>query len=59
MNDRIQQLLEQITALEDDLRIALSEQQTSMFFQIKGRRVEFEHPSRKHIVGSRGISFAG
>lgn len=42
MNDRIQQLLEQITALEDDLRIALSEQQTSMFFQIKGRRVEFE-----------------
>jgi hypothetical protein len=42
MNDRIQQLLDQITALEDDLRIALSEQQTSMFFQIKGRRVEFE-----------------
>lgn len=42
MNDRIQQLLEQITALEDDLRIALSEQQTSMFFQIKGKRVEFE-----------------
>lgn len=42
MNDRIQQLLDQITALEDDLRIALSEQQSSMFFQIKGKRVEFE-----------------
>lgn len=42
MNDRIQQLLDQITALEDDLRTALSEQQTSVFFQIKGRRVEFE-----------------
>jgi hypothetical protein len=42
MNDRIQQILSQITALEDDLRIALNEQQTSMFFQIKGKRVEFE-----------------
>ena len=42
MNDHIQQLLEQITALEDDLRKALSEQQSSVFFQIKGKRVEFE-----------------
>lgn len=42
MNDRIQQLLNQITALEDDLRTALSEQPTTMFFQIKGKRVEFE-----------------
>ncbi len=42
MNDRIQQILSQITALEDDLRIALNEQQHSIFFQIKGKRVEFE-----------------
>jgi hypothetical protein len=42
MNNRIQQLLDQITALEDDLRTALSEQQTSVFFHIKGKRVEFE-----------------
>lgn len=42
MNDRIQQLLDQITALEDDLRAALSEQPSTMFFQIKGKRVEFE-----------------
>lgn len=42
MNERIQQLLNQITALEDDLRTALNEQQSSMFFQIKGKRVEFE-----------------
>ncbi|HEY9269029.1 MAG TPA: hypothetical protein VIO39_06230 [Methylotenera sp.] len=42
MNDRIQQILSQITALEDDLRIALNEQQSTMFFQIKGKRVEFE-----------------
>jgi hypothetical protein len=42
MDDRIQQILNQITALEDDLRTALNEQQTSMFFQIKGKCVEFE-----------------
>ncbi len=42
MNDRIQQLLDQITVLEDELRTALSEQPSSMFFQIKGKRVEFE-----------------
>jgi hypothetical protein len=42
MNDRIQQILNQMTELEDDLRIALNEQQSSMFFQIKGKRVEFE-----------------
>lgn len=42
MTDRIQHILNQITALEDDLRTALNEQQSSMFFQIKGKRVEFE-----------------
>jgi len=42
MNERIQQLLDQITTLEDDLREALNEQQNSIFFQIKGKRVEFE-----------------
>ena len=42
MDDRIKQLLSQMTALEDDLRTALSEQQSSIFFQIKGKRVEFE-----------------
>jgi len=42
MDDRIQQILNQITELEDDLRTALNEQQTSIFFQIKGKRVEFE-----------------
>jgi hypothetical protein len=42
MNDRIQQILSQITVLEDDLRSALNEQQSSMFFQINGKRVEFE-----------------
>lgn len=42
MNDRIQNLLNQMAALEDELRTAIEAQQTSMFFQIKGKRVEFE-----------------
>jgi len=42
MNERIQQLLNEITALEDELRITLNEQPSTIFFQIKGKRVEFE-----------------
>lgn len=41
MNERIQQLLNQITALEDELRVSLAEQQSNVFFQIKGKRIEF------------------
>lgn len=43
MNDRIQQLLKQMTDLEDDLREALHEQETSMLFEIRGKQVEFEY----------------
>jgi hypothetical protein len=43
MNDRIQHLLAQMTALEDDLRKAMREQESNVFFQIKGKRVEFEN----------------
>ena len=42
MDDRIQQLLSQMTVLEDELRTTLREQQSSLFFQIKGKRVEFD-----------------
>lgn len=42
MNERIQQLLSQITALEDELRTAINEQPSSIFFQIQGKRVQFE-----------------
>jgi hypothetical protein len=47
MNNRVQQLLEQITALEDELRTTLSEQPSSIYFQIKGKRVEFEKSVRE------------
>ncbi|OHC72296.1 MAG: hypothetical protein A3H93_14435 [Rhodocyclales bacterium RIFCSPLOWO2_02_FULL_63_24] len=42
MNDRVRHLLAQISVLEDDLRAALHEQEDSVLFQIKGKRVEFE-----------------
>lgn len=46
MNDRIHHLLDQMSALEEDLRVALQEQESSMLFQIKGKRVEFEQSIR-------------
>lgn len=47
MNERIQQLLTQMAALEDDLREALHEQETTLLFEIRGKRVEFEHSARQ------------
>lgn len=47
MNDRIAQLLAQMAALEDELRTAVHEQESRMFFQIKGKRVEFERTVRE------------
>jgi hypothetical protein len=43
MNDKIRQLMAQISTLEDELRTALHAQETRMFFQIRGKRVEFAH----------------
>lgn len=42
MNERIRDLLGQISALEGDLRTALHEQEQRVTFTIKGKRVEFE-----------------
>ncbi len=36
-----------MAALEDDLRAAVHEQESRMFFQIKGKRVEFERSVRE------------
>lgn len=40
-------MLAQITALEDEFRIVLREQQTHLFYQIKGIRIEFESSIRR------------
>lgn len=42
MNDQISQILAQMAGLEAELRTAVHEQESRMFFQIKGTRVEFE-----------------
>jgi hypothetical protein len=42
MNERIAQILAQMAGLEDDLRSAIHEQESRLFFRIKGKRVEFE-----------------
>jgi len=47
MNDRIQHVLTQMAALEDELRDALHEQETRMLFEVRGKKVEFEHSIRQ------------
>lgn len=47
MNERISQILAQMAALEVDLRSAVQEQESKMFFHIKGKRVEFERSVRE------------
>ena len=46
MNERVEQLMTQMAALEDELRAALHGQESRIFFQIKGKRVEFERSVR-------------
>ncbi len=56
MNDKIRKLLGEISSLEDELRTALHAQETRMFFQIKGKRVEFERTIKEtHRRLKRGI----
>lgn len=47
MNEKIRQLLDQMSALEGDLLKAVQEQEASALFQIKGKRVEFEASIRQ------------
>ncbi len=47
MNERIRDLLGQISALEGDLRTALHEQEQRVTFTIRGKRVEFEQSVRQ------------
>ena len=47
MNDRINQILARMAALEHELRLAVHEQESRMFFQLDGKRVEFERSVRE------------
>jgi hypothetical protein len=56
MENRIRSLLAQINALEEELRGALHERETSIFFQIKGKRIEFEGSVKKaHVRLKQGF----
>ena len=56
MNPRIGHLLAQITALEDDLRAALREQESHLYYHFKGKKVEFESSIREtHLKLKRRV----
>jgi hypothetical protein len=42
MNEKIRHLIGQISALEDELQKTLQTQEHTLFYQIRGKRVEFE-----------------
>jgi len=47
MDTRIRDLLQQIGALEEDLRSALHERESRVNFTIRGKRIEFERGIRQ------------
>ena len=47
MDERIRNLLNQMAALEEELRSAIHEQEAGLLFQVKGKRVEFEQSIRE------------
>jgi len=47
MNEKIRHLLDQMSALEDDLRREVQTQEASALYQIRGKRVEFEAAVRQ------------
>lgn len=47
MNDRLHQLLARMSALEDEVAAAIEEQQSKVFFEIKGKRIEFDAAVRE------------
>lgn len=56
INDKVRQLLAEMKVLEDDLATALHEQQSKMFFEIKGKRIEFTSEVRAaHHKLKRGL----
>ncbi|WP_394755925.1 hypothetical protein [Rhodoferax sp.] len=47
MNEKIRQLLDQMSALEEDLRREVQAQEANALYQIKGKRIEFEAAIRQ------------
>ena len=56
MNERIRHLLDRMSALEDELRTAVHEQESRVLFRIRGKHIEFEHGVKQaHLRLRRGI----
>ena len=56
MNNRIRKILDQISVLENELQIAVEEQQERLHYRIEGKRVTFEHVIREaHLKARMGI----
>jgi hypothetical protein len=47
MNEKIRHLLDQMSALEDDLRREVQAQEANALYQIKGKKIEFEAAVRQ------------
>ena len=47
MQENIRLILNKITALEDELRKELHEQESRLLYKIEGKRIEFEHAIRE------------
>ncbi len=47
MNEKIRHLLDQMSALEDDLRREVQAQEANALYQIKGKQIEFEAAVRQ------------
>ena len=47
MNDKLHKLLARMSELEDEVAVAIEEQQSRMFFQIAGKRIEFDAEVRE------------
>ncbi len=48
MDNRIRELLAQISALNDELRTALHSRQSSSIFRLHGRRIQFDNDVKTH-----------
>lgn len=56
MNNRVQQILDQITALEDELHTAIEQHEGRLRYQIEGKRVMFEQAIKEaHIKLKTGV----
>jgi hypothetical protein len=56
MNNKIQQILDQITALEEELHSAIEQQEGRLRYQIEGKRVTFERAIKEaHLKVKVGV----